>query len=201
LNIEAYPGFVFVALLPFLWFSTCLGSAGLLFIANRDLVRRPDFLPSMLITVNTLSNLVNFLIFFPILFLMLAIYGRPMSLALLILPLLFLIQGILIGGLSLIIAILNVFYRDIQHITALGLTVLFYMIPIFYEIQSIDKSYDMLFILNPVAVLVIAYRYVFFYGRIPGLGSLLFAGLASVAALGLGYFIYRRQLHDVIDYI
>src|SRR4030042_3098432 len=55
LNIEAYPAFVFSALLPWVWFSSCLSSSGGLFIHNRDLVRRPNFTPSTLIVVNTLS--------------------------------------------------------------------------------------------------------------------------------------------------
>ena len=61
LGIEAYPTFVFSGLLPWLWFSTCMSSAGYLFINNRDLVRRPNFDPSSLVTENTQSNLIPLL--------------------------------------------------------------------------------------------------------------------------------------------
>src|SRR5262245_44374686 len=46
LNIDAYPAFVFCALLPWSWFSTGIGSACGLFMVNRDLVRHPNFAPA-----------------------------------------------------------------------------------------------------------------------------------------------------------
>src|SRR3972149_3463733 len=65
LDIEAYPAFVFSGLLPWIWFTACLNAAGGLFIYNRDLVRRPNFKPLTLVAVNTLSNLIHFLMFLP----------------------------------------------------------------------------------------------------------------------------------------
>src|ERR1041384_7192223 len=50
LNIDSYPAFVLTALLPWTWFSSCLSNSGTLFLANRDLVRRPNFPPVILIT-------------------------------------------------------------------------------------------------------------------------------------------------------
>jgi ABC-type polysaccharide/polyol phosphate export permease len=54
LGIEAYPVFVLSALLPWAWFGNCVASSSLLFSNHRDLVRRPNFEPSTLVTVNTL---------------------------------------------------------------------------------------------------------------------------------------------------
>jgi ABC-type polysaccharide/polyol phosphate export permease len=83
LGIEAYPAFLFSALLPWAWLSTCLSSAGSLFLGNRDLVRRPGFAPPVLIVVNTLSNLLTYLVSLPILLAVLVFYDRPLTLALL----------------------------------------------------------------------------------------------------------------------
>jgi ABC-type polysaccharide/polyol phosphate export permease len=58
LNIDAYPVFLFCALLPWSWFSNCINSAGGLFINNRDLIKKPNFEPYILVIVNTLSNLL-----------------------------------------------------------------------------------------------------------------------------------------------
>src|SRR5690242_15021302 len=51
LKIEAYPAFVFSALLPWNWFSSSVTSTCSLFIYNRDLVRHPNFVPARLIVV------------------------------------------------------------------------------------------------------------------------------------------------------
>ena len=201
LNIDDYPAFVFTALLPWIWFSTCLGSAGTLFINNRDLIRKPDFSPSTLVIVDTLSNLLPYLMFLPVLFVMLLIYHRAMTLSLLCLPLLILIQGILIAGLGLTIATLNVFYRDVQHIVSVTLMLLFYVTPVFYRPHAMSGSYSFIFRLNPIAVLIESYRTVFFYGRVPEWSSLLLVGIISCAIFFAGYLIYNRQLHEIIDTI
>ena len=109
LKIDDYPAFLFTALLPWTWFSACLASAGGIFYNNRDLMFQPNFDPVILVVVNTLSNLAIYLAALPILMVLLLLYGRPPTGVLLFWPFLVLIQGILITGLSLIIATLNVF--------------------------------------------------------------------------------------------
>lgn len=201
LDIDAYPAFVFSALLPWTWFSTCLGSAGNLLVSNRGLVRRPNFAPAILIVVNILSNMLNFLVVLPILFVMLIFYDRTITLTLLMLPLLILIQSILMVGLCLIIATINVFYRDVQHIMGMLLMLLFYLTPIFYQPQAVSENFRILYTWNPITVLIESYRAIFFYGIFPGLNSLLFTGATSLVVCGFGYLLYSRRLHDVIDTI
>ena len=167
LGIDNYPAFVFSALLSWTWFSNCLSADGNLFIGNRDLVRRPNFEPSVLIAVNTLSNLLIYLLALPILFTMLILYGRDITPSLLILPLLVVIQSILTIGLGLIVATLNVFYRDTQQIVSVSIMLLFYLTPVFYRSDMVSPSYSFLYILNPVAVLIQSYRAIFFYGSFP----------------------------------
>jgi len=201
LNIEDYPVFVFTALLPWIWFSTCLGSAGSLFTGNRDLIRKPNFSPSTLVIVDTLSNLLPYLLFMPILFVMLFIYSRPVTPALLYLPMLIVLQGILTAGLGLIIATLNVFYRDVQHIASVSLMLLFYITPVFYRSQAIAESYRIVFKLNPIAVLIDSYRAILFYGRVPEWSSLLLVGISSSMLCVIGYFIYKHHLNEIIDIV
>lgn len=199
LDIEDYPAFVFSALLPWTWFSSSAGSAGNLFIGNRDLLRRPNFPPEILIVVNTLSNLLTYLVSLPILLVMLALHGRPPTIAVLAFPFLVLLQGVFLVGLGLTIATLNVFYRDVGHLAGVGLSLLFYLIPIFYRSQEIDVAYSGVFLWNPLARLMQSYREIFFYQRMPDWESLFFCSVASLFVAGAGYWIYRRQRPHVMD--
>lgn len=201
LGIEAYAAYVFVALLPWLWFSTTVGSAGDLFLSNRDLVRRPNFTPSILVVVHTLSNFLTYLIALPILFILLIIYQRDFTLSLLILPILMLIQGVLITGLSLIVATINVFFRDVQHGVGIIIMLLFYVTPVFYRIDGISAQYHFIFLWNPLAVLIESYRSIMFYGRTPPLSSLFFLAIVSGCLACLGYYVYNRLLHEAVDRI
>jgi ABC-type polysaccharide/polyol phosphate export permease len=201
LNIEAYPAFVFTALLPWSWFSGAVGSSCNLFVSNRDLVRRPDFAPSSLMVVNTLSNLLTYLVAIPILFAMLAAYGIAPTPALLLLPVLLLIQGVLIVGLGLIVATANVYFRDIQHIVGVILTLLFYLTPVFYRPQAVVEQYHVLYALNPIAVLLQSYRAIFFYGVMPPWQSLAFTALSAIVLWLIGSILYSSREHDIVDLI
>ena len=201
LGIDAYPAFVFSGLLPWSWFSGCLGGAGYLFVGNRDLVRRPAFDPTTLVVVSTLANLVAYLVSVPILLAVCAAYDRWPSAALLWLPLVLLIEEALIIGCCLVIATLNVFYRDVQHLVGVLLTLLFYLTPVFYRSEAAAEAYRVAFALSPIAALVDAHRRIFFHGAPPAPAPLLLAALTSAAVCALGWAVYRRVRHDIVDAI
>jgi lipopolysaccharide transport system permease protein len=201
LNIDSYPVFLFSALLPWTWFSNCLSTSGDLFLKNRDLLKKPNFEPSTLVIVNTLSNLLLFLISLPLLFILMFLYEKPFTLALLILPLLIIIQGILMSGLGLIIATLNTFYSDVQQIVGVALLMLFFLTPVFYGYHDIGKNYRFLYSLNPMATLIQNYRLILYSGVAPTLVSMSFAFVSSIIAGVLGYVVYSRQANNLIDII
>ena len=198
MGIKNYPVFLFVGLMPWNWFSVSVNSASGVFLGNRDLIRRPDFAPQSLILVDLLTNLVTFLISLPILLVLLSFHGIGITRSLLLFPLLVLIQGILIFGLGLIIATLNVFYRDVVHIVNVGTMLLFWLTPVFYQSEVVPTEYSFLYTLNPMAVLVENYRAIFF-GTPLEWNSLMISFIISVIFCGLGYIIYFRKLSEVVD--
>lgn len=201
LNIADYPAFVFTALLPWNWFGAAVGSAGGLFLGNRDLVRRPDFRPWLLTLVNALSHLLTYLLFLPVLLAFLLLSGREITPWLLLLPLLVLMQGVLISGLGLIIGTLNVFYRDVEHMVTVAVMLLFYLTPVFYEAEMAGERYRWFYLGNPMAVLIQSYRAIFYQGAAPQWEWLLLAATASLGVFGLGCLVYRRGLANVLDHL
>lgn len=201
LNIDAYPAFIFTALLPWTWFNSSISSACYLFAGNRDLVRRPDFTPSLLMTVNTLSNLLTYLVAIPILIGVLIAYNVTFTPALLVFPLLLIIQGWLTVGLSLIVATANVYFRDVQHIVGVLLLLLFYLTPVFYRPQAVVERYHVIYALNPIAVLLQSYRAIFLYGVMPPWTSIGFAAASALAIWALGLIVYNSLVNDIIDLI
>ncbi|MCI0602087.1 ABC transporter permease [bacterium] len=199
LEIDAYPAFVFTALLPWSWFSSSLTTASGLFLNNRDLVRRPNFPPFFLIIVSTFSNLLLYLAVLPLVFVMLFLYGHHVSWTVMLFPLLILVESTLIFGLGLMIASWNVFYRDVQQITSVLLTLMFWITPVFYRPHAVDQKYQFLFEINPMSVLVKSYRDILFYSRPPDWGPFLYTVVFSLVIAILGYTIYVRQLDDVFD--
>lgn len=199
LNIAAYPAFVLSALLPWNWFSNCLVSAGNLFIGNRDLMRKPELMPAALVVVDVLVNFLLYLVFLPILLGVLLAYGRPMTGWILALPLIMGIQALLTTSLSLIIATLNVFYRDVQYIVTVALMLLFYLTPVFYAADHLAGIYRLVLGINPMGLLIGHYRAVLFYGQMPQWHTLFGVGTFSILLCWIAFRLYHRSLPEMID--
>ena len=90
------------------------------------------------------------------------------------------------------IATWNVFYRDVQQIVGVLLTLLFWITPVFYKSRTVDQKYQFLFDYNPIAVLIYGYREILFYARSPEWGPMIYAIAVSLAIGALGYFAYAR---------
>src|SRR3990172_4062078 len=74
-----YAVFLFAGLLPWLWFSSSLGHATGVIVGGGALVKRVLFPAEVLPLVSVLSNLVNFLLSLPLLFLFLFVFGIPIT--------------------------------------------------------------------------------------------------------------------------
>ena len=69
------------------------------------------------------SNLINFLLELTALFIVLAIMGYKFYMYLYLLPLVILIQLFLVAGCTLLVSSLNVFFRDLQHLITIIMSI------------------------------------------------------------------------------
>ena len=96
-----------------------------------------------------------------------ALFGYSFSATALLLPLLLIPQFLLTLGLCWLLAALGVFFRDLGQIMGFLLTVWFFTTPICYDERSLPQNYLWLFELNPMFVLVRAYRDVLLHATPP----------------------------------
>lgn len=201
LGIDQYATFVFSALLPWSWFSTCVTQACGAFLANGDLVRRPDFSPAILVVVSALSGLLSYLLALPVLLGMVWWHGQPPQASLAWFFVLAGIEGVLIVGVGLVVATLNVFYRDVQYLVSVAVLLLFYLTPVFYEIPTTLGSLRHVYLLNPMAALIHGYRAIFLHGTAPAAEPIVLAAAVSAFVAAVGYLAYRRAVADVVDLV
>ncbi len=96
-------------------------------------------------------------------------------------PLIHAIFLVLVYGLSLILASLYVYYRDLNQIWDVLLQAGFFLSPIVYPISIVPEKYLGYYMINPVTVVIEMYREVLLYAKTP---SVIDIGLI-VAAAGL----------------
>jgi lipopolysaccharide transport system permease protein len=195
-SMANYTYFMFVGLLPWLWFSTSIISGTSAISDRRDLITKVKFPPHILPLTVIGSALMNYVFTLPLLIVFAWIDRIHFGLPLLAFPLVMLVQLLLSVGLVYITASINVVFRDLQHIIANLVTFAFFLTPIIYEASAIPERYrELAMVVNPLAALMASYQDIFFYNRWPAfryLGNV--AGVAVLFfALGCGFMRARRE--------
>ncbi|MEW6187773.1 MAG: ABC transporter permease [Thermodesulfobacteriota bacterium] len=190
IRVEHYAGFMFVGLLPWIWFSASLLEGTTSITSGGSLVTKVLFPSQILPAVKLLANLINYLLSLPILFGFLWIMGVYQGWPLFWLPLILILHLLFIQGLVLLLSAVNVYFRDVQHILSNLLTLWFFLTPILYPLAQVPAPFRRWVMFNPMAQIISAYQDIFFYNRNPDPRMLLiFLGLSLILlALGMSFF-------------
>jgi lipopolysaccharide transport system permease protein len=199
INIPKFSSFAFSGLLIWTWSQTALFQATGLITSNKALIRQPNFPTAILPVVTTMTGLIHFLLALPVLIIFLAVDGVRPNAVLFVLPLLMVIQFVLTVGLAYPLAALNVTFRDTQHTLGVLLQMLFYLTPIFYDLNSVPKEFQPLYQLNPMVPLIEAYRAILLKGTQPDWQALLIVSLVVAVILPIGLAIFRRQSNTFVE--
>jgi lipopolysaccharide transport system permease protein len=117
------------------------------------------------------------------------------------LPILFLIQLVFTVALMFFISYLSVVIRDLPQFIGVILQLMFFLTPIVYAADHLPESVRNLIYINPLAVLITAYREVILYGRAPDLAGLIYPFVISCVLLYTGYLFFKSNEPKLTDYI
>lgn len=193
IEIPQYSSYVFSGLLTWNWFQNSLFQATGIIIDSRPLIRQPGFPSATLPAVVVTTGLIHFIFALPVLVIFLLLDGVQFTYLILALPLLQLVQFALTVTLSYFLAALNVTFRDTQHTLGILLNFLFYLTPIFYEIDSIPDQYWYIYGLNPMVHLVTCYRKILIWGTQPNWLILAIIAGITLIFLPVGYQVFKHQ--------
>lgn len=189
-EVEHYTVFLFCGLLPWLWFTASMNEGTAAIVSGGHLITKSMFPAHLLPMVAVLTNMINFLLSLPLLFLFMKLSAIPFHSSLLVLPLVILLQLFLSYGLALAFAALNVRFRDVQHIVANVLNFVFFLCPILYPIEVVPERFLFTLALNPCALLTHIYHQVVLEGVLPPLTEFFLLGAFSGLTLLIGCLVY-----------
>lgn len=187
-----YPMFLYAGLLPWVFFSSSLTNSMSVLIEDAALIKKIYFPREVLILSALLAKAFDFLLstlVFIILMLFFKVDFTPFMI--LFIPI-FVIQFIFTFGLALILAAVNLFYRDIQYIFNLIITMWFYLTPVIYATELFPEKYRYIFKINPMSVFINAYRQVIFGAKFPNMASLFIGVVISIVIFFFSYKIFKR---------
>jgi len=153
-----YPIFVYTALLPWQFFSNGIGSSGNSLVANSNLISKVYF-PRMIIPAASLgAGCLDFLIAFVLLLAMMIYYGIFPGGAIFLFPFLMALVALAALGVGMILAALNVAYRDFRYVIPFLVQFWLFATPVIYPASLVPHQWRWLINLNPMAGLITGIR-------------------------------------------
>jgi lipopolysaccharide transport system permease protein len=195
-KIEHYTYFVFIGLLPWIWFTSSVVGGASAISDRRDLLTKVRFPAQVLPATVVTTNLVNFLLSLPLLLLLGVILGHAPSWHVVLFPVVLFVQLWVTLALVYLFSAINVTFRDLQQILSNVLTMWFFVTPIFYRAETLPERFRQVLVLaNPMAVMATSYQAIFYDARVPDLEPLaLWMAIAAVLMwMASGIFERRRE--------
>ncbi len=187
-----YSIFLYAGLLPWTLFANSVTSSVNVLVANAGLITKIYFPREIFVVSTILAKIVDFLLASTVFIAFLIYYQTPITWNILWIFPIFIIQQLFTYGLSLLLAAANLFYRDIQYLFGLVILVWMYLTPVIYTTELFPDRYRWIFQINPMAVIINAYRQVILAGGMPNLRSLALALLLSIVLLAVSFKIFKK---------
>lgn len=192
IKVDNYAVFLFVALLPWLYFATTLQSSATSIVANSNLVKKIYF-PRQIIPLSlAVSGLINLFLSYLIVVPVLLVARIIPTLNVLYFPIVFIVEFLLVTGFTLFLSSLTVYFRDLEHIIGIVLLAAFYTTPVLYNIEMLPDKFQRLVLINPMSTIVISFRNIFYYGDAPSFVSLGYVAIFSIVLIVTGMALFQK---------
>lgn len=178
-----YPLFSFCGLVAWLYFASTVAVASNSLVSNASLITKVYFPRILLPAAAALGTLLDFGVSLVMLALLMAWYGVVPGPAALAAPLIVFIMVLLALGVSMLLAAINVRFRDIKHVVPFGIQLWLFVTPVIYPLSFLPDDLRSLAALNPMAGIVENLR-----ASLLGTGPLNWGALAVSTLLGIGLF-------------
>ncbi len=174
--------------------NTSIGS----FASAGPLLTRTYFPPECPMVAGLVTVLLQTVLEVAILLAFMILLGNISWTAIVVLPV-FALLACFSFGLGLVLAVLNIRYRDVAYLMSILLQVWFYATPIVYRIDVIQERYQRILQLNPLSAYVNAIRRGVYHLDGPTLVNWAVMGSSAVVSLLVGWWLFSRLAPKVIE--
>jgi lipopolysaccharide transport system permease protein len=195
------PLFYLSALVPWTYFSTTVSTISLSLTSNSELLTKIYFPRLILPSSVAVSGMMDFMIASTLVIGFLLYYGIDVTAAMWLWPLFVVALVLLALGVGMLLAALNVKYRDIKYAVPFGIQLWLFITPIIYPASSIPEGYRWMFYINPLTGIIEGIR----HALVPAVpihwAVVSFSlGMTILTFIGAALF-FNRSAKDFADYV
>lgn len=192
-DVKDYYLFLFVALVPWIFFSSCVAGGASCIWSQKEMVKKIYFPREVLPISFVLSQFVNMCLCFLVIFGVLIFSGRGIDLiAILYLPVVLVVEFLLALGITMITSACTVYFRDLEYILSIITMGWQFLTPVMYSVEIVPKKIQFIFYTNPMTSIIEAYRDILYIGKIPRLSSLGIAFLIGSFLFLFGTMVFEK---------
>ncbi len=202
-----YALFAYTGLVPWIFFASGLNGSVNSLVSNRNLVTKVYFPREVLPLAAIGSALVDFFVAATVLvgligyFHFLSDWSFHPSPALIFVPVVLLVQIIMMTGFGMLLAMANLFYRDVRQLFSVSIQIWMFGTNVVYPLPNDGSWAGWLVSLNPMAPVIGAYRDCLVYGRMPEAGGFAYSAVFAGLILVFGWSCFHRAGYQFAERI
>lgn len=200
-SIENYPIYLFLGIIIWYTFSraTSMGQTSLLDKAG--IVTKIYFRREIVVLSSCLTSFIMMCFEFAAFGIFVVVLQFTPPLTILLLPLVLIDLFVLTLGISLLLSVLTVHFRDLKFIWQIALQVGFFTVPIFYQFSILPEQVKQILELNPMASLIDTAHRLAIYGTFPTLNESLHIVIFTLIIFIVGFVIFRVKNKNIVELI
>lgn len=194
-GLDVFALWLSCGLLPWLFFNNVVSTGMATLVGNANLINKVYFPRETLVIANALSWLFTFTIEMSVLVAAVLLFGGSPLLYLPATIFFMLVLAVFGLGISLMLSVANVYFRDTQHFVAILMQVWLYATPIMYPVSIIEaEKPDLVWLYraNPMERFTEVFRNTIYDARWPSLSNTAFVVTVAVVVLFAGYTVFKR---------
>jgi lipopolysaccharide transport system permease protein len=196
-----YALFAYAGLLPWTFFSTSVTNAANSLVTHTQLITKVYFPREILPMTYLIAGLFDFAIGFLVFLVLITWYGVPLTAhAWSLVPLMALLAAWILS-ISLMLAALQVKFRDVGIALPVLLQLWMFASPVIYPLSLVPGEWRAWYLLNPMAGIVSSMRDILVHGTAPGGEPLRVACIVIGVTLLPAYLLFKRTEATMADVI
>ena len=192
-NIDKFYLYLFVGLVPWLFFSGSMTGGAACIVNQKDMVKKIYFPREVMPISYVASGFVNMLFCFIVIFAVIIVSGVGVNpVALLYLPVIMIVEFIMALGGAMLTSALTVYFRDLEYILGILTMAWMYFTPVVYSMEMVPDWIKPYFNLNPMTPVINAYRDILYYKQVPHLSTLVQGLVLGIIVRIVGSISFRK---------
>jgi len=187
-----YPLFAYCGLWAWNFTASSLKFAVNSLTGNSSLVTKVYFPREIFPLSAVVVCIVDFAVASVVLVAMMIYWRIPVGAPLLMFPVVLVIQLAFTMAVALMLAMWNLFYRDIKYLFEVVIVVWMFGTSVLYPTGMVGGRLSTLLQLNPMTPIIDGYRSVLLYSQWPAIGPLAATGVGAFLLLGLAWISFHR---------